>query len=613
MRPNIGIRGASSDRSKKITLMEDGVLLGPAPYSAPSATYFPLVARIAGVQVVKGPAGVIFGPQTIGGAINLMTREIPASPRGSLQLAAGSFGHSKVHALYGASDEQTGFLVEGAHLGSEGFRSIDGLRGGGDTGFSRNELMVKIRRIVDPGARIKNELSLKLGYSSEALNEASLGLSDADFASAPDRRYAATRLDRTEGHRTQIELTHRAIFSRRLSITTTIYRHDMERSSREAEADLSSTDETVLLRPLRRVFVSQGMRTVVGWQVRTAPVHHRVEYGLRLHADQATRLEREEGLLVKGGALVPDGGAARITGDERAFTQAMALHLIDSMTIGELTVSPGARLEIVRSGLTDSLARSRELSSYGIFLPGVGAHYALAPSFGALGGIHRGFSPAPPGASGALPESSVNYEGGLRYSSGGTRVEGVAFLDDYSNLTSRCALPGACPGQGVLRPFDVGGAWIYGVEIFVERRVKLPLGIRIPIRVVYTYTGSKLLTSFHSADPIYGVVNEGDELPHIPKDQLSVTLGLDYRRWSMDLSALHVGRMRERPGIGPDPLMTEGSLVLDASAHLSLTPSATLYLVGRNLTDTAALVSRKPLGARAVAPRSLQLGLKLDF
>ena len=55
LRPNLGIRGANPDRSKKLTLMEDGILFGPAPYSAPAAYYFPLMTRMSAVKVIKGP------------------------------------------------------------------------------------------------------------------------------------------------------------------------------------------------------------------------------------------------------------------------------------------------------------------------------------------------------------------------------------------------------------------------------------------------------------------------------------------------------------------------------------------------------------------------------
>ncbi|MCH2110746.1 MAG: TonB-dependent receptor plug domain-containing protein, partial [Polyangiaceae bacterium] len=143
LRPNIGIRGTNPERSAKVTLMEDGILFGPAPYSAPAAYYFPLVGRMQTVKVYKGGAQLRFGPNAMGGAIDFET--VPVPRNGWLaegDLAYGQYGLLKGHARAGYGTETVGALLELAHLDSNGFKELDT---GGPTGFDKNEFMAKLR------------------------------------------------------------------------------------------------------------------------------------------------------------------------------------------------------------------------------------------------------------------------------------------------------------------------------------------------------------------------------------------------------------------------------------------------------------------------------------
>lgn len=646
LRPNIGIRGATSDRSKKVTLMEDGVLFGPAPYSAPAAYYFPLIQRMRGLRVVKGPSSIVFGPQTIGGAIDLLTEDIPATPSGMGDVAFGNFGYTKLHARQGLSGDRLGYLVEGINVTSTGFKQLDG---GGDTGFSRREFLVKGGYTVYRAEGVTHDLGLKLGYGHETSNETYLGLTDADFRQNPYRRYVASRLDRMTWDRTSVTLTHTLKLGAAFEVITAAYRHDLHRSwnrlkglrsanldgvlaDPEAPAnafylgalrgtsDTSSPAESILIGPNDRTFVSQGVQTAARWTTKGEGWENRLEYGARLHNDEIHRLQSQDGYLMQGGKLVRDGRPTEITDDNRGSTTAFALYFADALVWKRFVVTPGVRLELIRSRFKNNLTGGDNVGSAQAVLPGMGAYYALTKQLGVLAGLHRGFSPPPPGSGSTRVEDSINYEGGVRYTGKKLRAEIVGFFNDYKNFANVCSED--C-GNGVNqdRQYDAGAVWVYGAEAFVETEVKTDFGVTFPARATYTFTATEILDNFTTQDPLLGDprqrgrVTAGSELPYIPQHQASAMFGAEGKRWGVAVSATHVSRMREVAGQGSldSVRTTDAYTIFDVSGNVKPVKWAQLYVNVRNLTDQAYLVSHRPFGARPGAPRSIMAGLKVEF
>jgi Fe(3+) dicitrate transport protein len=144
LRPNIGIRGSGLDRSARIALLEDGILIAPAPYSAPSAYYFPTQRRMNALEVLKGPASVAIGPRTTGGAINMISTPIPDTMGAMADLRVGQHNTADAHVNVGNRGERLSWLLETVQAGSDGFKHIDGPVGG-DTGFDLQDYIAKLQ------------------------------------------------------------------------------------------------------------------------------------------------------------------------------------------------------------------------------------------------------------------------------------------------------------------------------------------------------------------------------------------------------------------------------------------------------------------------------------
>lgn len=651
LRPNIGIRGATTERSQKITLMEDGILIAPAPYSAPAAYYVPNVNRMSAVEVFKGPAAIHYGPHTVGGAVNMVSRALPSERESELSLAYGSDQYHKARLVYGDAGEQWSFLVDGLRYGADGFKELDG---GGDTGFERNDLNAKLGWRSRPGAAVPQTLTLKLGYADETSDETYLGLTADDFAENPQRRYAASALDQFDSEHTQVHLLHSARFSDNWQWSNKLYVNRFDRAWNKLDGffpqELATegnpyqdalSASTVLSRPeiftrqmalLRgeidsserladtlditdnaREYGSQGIESELGYAFNTDSWQHQLALGVRYHHDFVDRDHQINGYWMQDGTLVFDGVTDRAPKtDNRAETDALALFVSDEIQRGGWKFNLGLRAERIEGEVYNRSNDTRQSNTQDVIMPGAGVFYELTPELGLLAGINKGFSPSGPGAGDQVePEESVNYEYGLRYQSGALTVDAIGFFSDYSNLLGRCRVSdtGCEPGE----EFNGGRVEISGLELTSGFQWALTEGISVPLSLVYTYTETAFQTGFVSGFSQWGAVHQGDELPYTPEHQARLSAGLQSASWDMDVAIKYVGEMRDEPGRGTPEQPLQAHTLVDLSGTWHLSSELSLKLVVENITDEQEVVSRRPFGARPNAPRRAHLGVTYRF
>lgn len=645
LRPNIGIRGSGSERSGKIALLEDGVLIAPAPYSAPAAYYFPLVTRMKTIEIVKGAVAVRHGPNTVGGAVNLIGNGIPVKRVASIDTAIGGDLYGKLHGQLGDVGRNWGYWLEGVKLHSNGFKRLDS---GGDTGFNKNDALARFRVNSDPDRPVYNQLDLTAGYSDEVSDETYTGLSEADFALSPTRRYSATQLDKMEARHLTARANHKLELGAKLDLSTTIYHHRFQRDWRKlvgfsdarsladvlkspelglnsifygvltGQSDTGSSAEHIILGTNARKFVSQGVQSVLHTTRKTGDVEHDLSFGLRLHLDEARRIAREDSFSMLGGALQQDEIETVVASDTDAEARAWAVFVQDSLKWKGLHLTGGFRAEVIATSWQNNLdpvgSEQNELSS--VFIPGLGAFYALTQHWGVLAGVHKGFVPVAPGQpSGVAPETSLNYEAGLRYGDANFRAEAIGFLNDYNNLKATCSFSSGCTPDMVFSEFNGKGAVVAGLETFAGG--ELPLGnflggLSAPLKVSYTFNSSSFDQDFNSDNPQWGEVKKGDELPYFSKHQLGVHGGLRTDRYEIASSFRYVGAMRDVAGQGAieDEERIDAYSVVDLAFHLRLGKLGHLYATLDNLLDARYAVSRRPIGLRPGKPRLVIVGYK---
>lgn len=662
LRPNIGLRGTPVNRSAKITLMEDGILIAPAPYADPAAYYFPTFSRMQGIEVLKGSSQIKYGPYTVGGAINLLSTIIPNTFKGFAQVGLGSFGTNQQRIWVGDSRKNIDYVFEINRIASNGFKVLPN---GENTGFDRRDVMGKIRWHTDEDAKIAQSVMLKMVASVEDGNETYLGLTYEDFQTNRLSRYAATQKDILDMNHNHLSLTHTISPLEGLKFHTTAYYSFTYRDWARVNSIAGQSLNNILQNPAsfanayqvmtgkangaidyqsaERTFFSKGIQTNAQYLFIKNDWTHKIQFGMRYHLDQADRFATRSAYNMTNGTMILS--AAGIKGNQEnqiRNAQSLATFLNYDISFKRLKVSPGVRYENINFdfqnyGTADNarlgtVLRSAE-NQLTVILPGIGLHYWLNENMNLLGGIHKGFSP--PGmpsvtaTSGqARMETSVNYELGYHFEKNGYTAQVVGFFNNYSNILGSDNISGGGLGTGDM--FNAGNAHIRGIEISFEGNLlsnkNYPSGLSFPVSLAYTFTDARFQETFINGGGDWGTgrINQGDRIPFITPHLLTANVGVSNQKFDLTLSSRFTGITRVKPGAGaliiPDNVVKyadvnalAGFLIIDLSTNYDVTKSVTAFATINNLTNSKAIVANLPQGYRPNMPLSFNTGLKIRF
>ena len=637
LRPNIGVRGTGSLRMEKLNVMEDGVLIAPAPYASPAAYYSPTAGRMESIEVRKGSTQIKHGPFTTGGSLNYISTSIPTSKLNSVSLDIGSFGKRLMQVRSGDSMGNFAYLIELYSDKMDGFKELDG---GGDTGYDKTDFMTKLRYSFSES----HALEFKYSMTDELSDETYLGLTDADYSDNPLRRYRATALDEMDADHSQVMLSYAAKLNDNMSLAIIGYSNDFARNwyklNKVNGMSLSSitkptsdewnefyllmnaensVDDAYRIKANNREYYSSGIQAV--FNVNAG--NHDIQAGVRIHSDEMDRFQWEDRYGMQNGKLIMTTQATKGSDSNLIDSaKATALFAEDRFTYGDITFTAGARYEeIVLKrddwGKTDpdrSETPSQRQHTMDVIVPGIGFEYALNDYQSVSVGVHKGFAPPGPGTSGVVenavePETSINTEIGFKSNKGLNSLEVTFFTNSYENLIGADT---AASGGGTDEIFNGGAVNISGLELYLRRILVDTGSMQIPFEMSWTNTNSEFQESF---DGFWGKVLKGDELPYIPDNLITFNLGLNVEKFSSNISLKKTPKMRTVAGSGRlfKSNSTDELTIIDVGMRYAFDNSVTLSFHINNFLNDNSIAARRPYGVRPSMPQSLNIGVNYIF
>ncbi len=424
---NIGMRGLSSGDYKTL-ILEDGVPVAPGLFVGNGRYYNPRIQRMEGIEVLKGAASLRYGPSTIGGVINYVTKQ----PRDTVEvtLRTGTWDTREATVEAGASSDSgdASFGIIASQVSSDGFLN---------KAYDTTDIMIKAGMAIGNNQRVSIKYTdyasdANISYRGHFLQEY---LNEASNNPAPDDYYLTERRSLDLNHEWDISATAR--------LNTLVFGSDMFRdywrfnTNNAASAAASRWVYTDTLNGNNRAFKRFGIDTRLHVEHQLFVVASETEIGLR-YMDE----EMDDKTVQATRALPRSGPLGR---DALDSAESYALYAQNRFLLTEtLALTAGLRVEQYEQYRLDRRRHDAQGNSAGTtnseVMPGIGMSWQMNPQAQLFGSVYKAFSPSLNGdALNGLQdqqldaERSLNMELGIRGANQHMTYEFAWFRMNFDN------------------------------------------------------------------------------------------------------------------------------------------------------------------------------------
>ena len=368
--------------------MEDGLALRPLGVFNHNALIESNLQGLNSVEVIKGPASSLYGPEAVGGAINLITKTAPGIPTAQVGLQVDEWGYNRVQFTAGAQVGKKWSIMTGGYVARQKGSWAS------NSDFDKSSINVRLDYQFTPKTKLWGSFAYNDYFSQTGGNIDSTGYYSRSYKSPADFTYRSSFSSRS-----RLTLEHKWSDNANSSLTA-FYRDNALGQNPSYSISWTSPAVTASGQVNQNSFKSFGLmgqhsqnfeflnsKLVAGFLLDRSPNDY---WAYKINLAAALRPDKKSVEKFTITQVLPStflGNYSAVIWNKAAYAQ------FDLQPLEKLRLSLGGRFDQMSFDYTNFIDNSTGTKSYEQFSPKLGVTYEASSALGFYGNFSKGFSP----------------------------------------------------------------------------------------------------------------------------------------------------------------------------------------------------------------------------